>query len=76
MTSGTGRQAARVTVLRGTNGSGGFFLEYENIFHESIPACAFVVVVVVVFVVSGDQFAHINATLYARVNPQWLSELR
>ena len=65
MTSGTGRQAARVTVLRGTNGSGGFFLAYENIFDESIPACAFVVVVVVVvvFVVSGDQLVHTNSTL-------------
>ena len=33
-------------------------------------------VVVVVVVGSGDQLAHTNFTLQARISPQWLSELR
>ena len=28
------------------------------------------------FFLSGDQLAHTNSTLYARIGPQWLSKLR
>ena len=33
------------------------------------PACAF-------FFLSGDEPSHTDPTLYARISPQWLSELR
>ena len=54
---------------------------FGRMFDNSFPACAvFVVVVVVCFFVSlfrsGDQLAYTYSNLYARISPQWLSELR
>ena len=50
---------------------GGFFLACEGfgrMFDHSFPACAFFLI--------GDQLTHTNYTLYAKISPQWLSELR
>ena len=42
---------------------------WENL--RRFPTCVFVCL----FFLSGDQLAHTNSTLYARISPQWLSEL-
>ena len=39
-------------------------------FEDSLPVC------VCVFFKTGDQLAHTNSTFYARICPQWLSEMR
>ena len=41
-------------------------------FGDAFSACAFLFL----FFISGDQLAHTNSTLYARIGPQWFSELR
>ena len=55
--------------------------DFGRMLDQSFPACAvFVVVVVVCFFVSlfrsGDQLAYTYSNLYARISPQWLSQLR
>ena len=50
----------------------GFFPSLQE-FGWFIPhLCVFFVF----YAYNGDQLAHINSTLYARISPQWLSELR
>ena len=44
---------------------------WENV-QPFIPRLRFFVVVVG----SGNQLAHTNSTLWTRISPQWLSELR
>ena len=53
-----------------SGGGGGFFLTRFFLDH-SFSACAFFL-----FFSSGDKHAHTYSTLYARISPQWLSELR
>ena len=53
-----------------------FFLACEDLgrkFDHSFPASAFFSFL---FLLSGNYLAHTNSTLYARISPQWLGELR
>ena len=52
------------------SGGGGFY-RTVRIWGEglSIPCLR-------IFLRNGDQLAHTNSTLYARICPQWLGELR
>ena len=52
--------------------SGGFFVAriLGGRFIDSFPTCP------IFSFLNGDQLVHTNSTLYARIGPQWLSELR
>ena len=54
-----------VTVVVASSLLGGFWGKARR-----FPTCAFF------FFLTGDQLAHTNSTLYARIGPQWLSERR
>ena len=58
------------------SGGGGFFLAVGMLGEgSSIPRLRFFFFFSSSFF-SGDQLAHTNSTLSARMGPQWLSELR
>ena len=61
------------TKITDKNSSGGFFLSEQTLGEGSamhfLPVPFF-------FFSSEDQLVHTNYTLYARIGPQWLSQLR
>ena len=64
-----------IMTCYGGGGGGGFFLACEDfgrMFDHSFPVCAFFFPF---FFSSEDQLMHTNSILYARIGPQWLSEL-
>ena len=76
----TGRQKKVVAwklIKKGSGGGGGgFFLACEDLgrmFNYSPPVLFLFFVVVFR---TGGWLMHTNSTLYARISPQWISELR
>ena len=72
---GTGKQKLLNKCFSQTlHGGGGFVLaceEFGRMLYNSFNACSFCCCFLSVYYV-----AHTNCTLYARISPQWLSELR
>ena len=56
--------------------SRGLWWKIRQIIPRQLHPIAFLFLLILFFFLSGDKLAHTNSTLYARIGPRWLSELR